>query len=368
MEFWIDVGGTFTDCIGCLDDGSVVRHKVLSSGATKGRAIAGSDRGRIVDPTRQADPPGFWRGYALRLLDHDGQAIAESRIANFDSAAGVLELAPPLRDAPMPGQSYELTSGEESPLLAIRYALGLPLDATLPPLSVRLGTTRGTNALLTRRGAPTALVTTSGFGDVLRIGYQDRPKLFELAVRKPPPLFCAVAEVDERVAASGEVLREPDADAVRRELRKLKSQGIESLAVCLLNSHVNPRHEELIGRIAAEVGFAEVSLSSQVAPLIKIVARGDTTVLSAYLNPVLRTYVARLREGLGGGKLRILNSAGGLVDASQFAGKDSILSGPAGGVVGFSQVAKAAGFERADRLRYGRDEHGCRPIRRPLRA
>jgi 5-oxoprolinase (ATP-hydrolysing) len=347
MEFWIDVGGTFTDCIGCLDDGRVVRHKVLSSGATKGRAMAGSERARVVDPARRPDPPRFWPGYSLRLLDHDGHIVAESQVASFDAAFGVLELAPPLPCAPLPGQAYELTSGEESPLLAIRYALGLPLDAPLPPLSVRLGTTRGTNALLTRRGAPTALVTTSGFGDVLRIGYQDRPKLFDLAVRKPPALFCAGAEIDERIAASGEVLREPDAGAVRRALRELKSQDVESLAVCLLNAYANPRHEKLIGRIAAEVGFAEVSLSSDVAPLIKIVARGDTTVLSAYLNPVLRRYVARLREGLGGGKLRILNSAGGLVDASQFAGKDSILSGPAGGVVGFSQVAKAAGFERS---------------------
>jgi len=347
MEFWIDVGGTFTDCIGSLDDGRIVRHKVLSSGVTKGRATVGSGRRRIVDPTRQVDPAGFWQGYAARVLDHEGRVAGESPVASFDSTTGVLELMASLPEAPLPGQAYELVSGEESPLLAIRYVLGLGLDATLPPLSVRLGTTRGTNALLTRCGAATALVTTRGFGDVLRIGYQDRPKLFELAVRKPSPLFCAVAEIDERISAVGEVLRAPDVEAVRKSLNDLKSRGIESLAVCLLNAYVDSRHEELVGRVAAEIGFKEISLSSQVAPLIKIVARGDTTVLSAYLNPVLRSYVARLRDGLGTGKLRILNSAGGLVDADHFVGKDSIFSGPAGGVVGFSQVAKAAGFERA---------------------
>jgi 5-oxoprolinase (ATP-hydrolysing) len=347
MEFWIDVGGTFTDCIGCLEDGRVVRHKVLSSGVTKGRAGAGSDRGRIVDPARQADPPGYWQGYALRVLDHEGHSTGESRVARFDAATGAFDLDSPLSDEPQPGQVYELTSGEESPLLAIRYALGLLLDAPLPPISVRLGTTKGTNALLTRRGAATALVTTRGFGDVLRIGYQDRPKLFELAICKPPPLFCAVVEIDERITAAGEILRAPNANTVRQALEELKTQRIESLAICLLNAYANPCHEELVGRIAAEIGFQEVTLSSRVAPLIKIVPRGDTTLLSAYLNPVLRTYVARLREGLGTGKLRILNSAGGLVDADHFVGKDSLLSGPAGGVVGFSEVARAAGFERS---------------------
>jgi 5-oxoprolinase (ATP-hydrolysing) len=280
MEFWIDVGGTFTDCIGCLDDGRVVRHKVLSSGVTKGCAAERSERRRIVDPARRADPAGFWQGYLLRILNQEGHAAGESHVESFDGTTGTLEVVSPLPDMPQPGQAYELTSGEESPLLAIRYALGLALDVGLPPLSVRLGTTKGTNALLTRRGAATALVTTRGFGDVLKIGYQDRPKLFELAIRKPPPLFCAVAEIDERVTASGEVLRAPDADSVRYALRELKSQGIESLAVCLLNAYANPCHEGIIGRIAVEVGFHEISLSSQVAPLIKIVPRGDTTVLS----------------------------------------------------------------------------------------
>lgn len=346
-EFWIDVGGTFTDCFGRRPDGSLVRHKLLSSGVTKGAAGPGSDRSRIVDAARRRDPPGFWQGYELRALDRQGAVVASARVASFDRDRGELALASPLAADLNRVNSYELLSGEEAPVVAIRYMLGLPLGAELPPLAVRLGTTRGTNALITRRGARTALVTTRGFGDILRIGYQNRPRLFDLAIRKPEPLFAASIEIDERVSADGRVLKTPDAGEVRRQLEALRSQGIESLAVCLLHAFDQPAHERLVERIARDCGFAEISLSSQVAPLIKIVSRGDTTVMDAYLNPVLRTYVRGLKASLGRGGLRIMTSAGGLVDAEQFVGKDSILSGPAGGVVGFSRVAQAAGFERA---------------------
>ena len=156
-----------------------------------------------------------------------------------------------------------------------------------------------------------------------------------------------MVEIDERIGAEGEILLPPDPECVGTQLVALKAEGIESLAVCLLNAYANPAHEELIGRIAAEIGFEEISLSTRVAPLVKIVARGDTTVMDAYLNPVLRAYIRRLRTSLGTSRLQILTSAGGLVDAAHFVGKDSILSGPAGGVVGFASVARAAGFDRA---------------------
>ncbi len=212
---------------------------------------------------------------------------------------------------------------------------------------MRLGTTRGTNALITRRGAPTALVTTRGFGDILHIGYQNRPRLFDLAIVKPQPLFAAVVEVDERIDSGGAVSRAPDADTVRQQLGSLREQGIESLAICLMHAFVRGDHETIVADLAREVGFEEISVSSRVAPLVKIVSRGDTTVMDAYLNPILRRYVRSLREELPDGSLRILTSAGGLVDADAFVGKDSILSGPAGGVVGFSRMAQAAGFDRA---------------------
>ncbi len=346
-EFWIDVGGTFTDLIARRPDGTLLRHKVLSSGVTKGVAAAGSTSAAVVDPARAADPEQFWIGYTLRLLGAGGEPLAAEKVVDFERSSGTLRLEHPLKAATIDGASYELSSREDAPLLAIRYLLARRLDEPLPSVSVRLGTTRGTNALITRRGARTAFVTTAGFGDVLRIGYQNRPRLFDLAIRKHEPLFAAVVEIDERVTASGEVLLAPDEDEVRRKLEALKRQGIESLAICLLHAFVFDSHERIVAEVAREVGFEEVSTSSRVAPLMKIVSRGDTTVVDAYLNPVLRRYVQGLRRALGDSDLRIMTSAGGLVDAESFVGKDSILSGPAGGVVGVARVARAAGFERA---------------------
>jgi 5-oxoprolinase (ATP-hydrolysing) len=347
-EFWIDVGGTFTDCFARTGDGRLLRRKVLSSGVTKGGVGPGSSAEAIVDPARRDDPAEFWAGYRLRLIDASGQTLAESQVNHFDRAAGTLHLDPPLAAKPTQGLSYELDSGESAPILAIRHLLSLRLDQPIPPVAVRLGTTRGTNALITRRGAKTAFVTTRGFGDILRIGYQNRPKLFELAIHKPPSLFSEVVEIDERITPTGEVLRVPDADAVRRQLTDLKKNtDVQSLAICLLHSFEHPQHEQLVARIAREVGFDEISVSSTVAPLVKIVSRGDTTVMDAYLNPILRAYVRSLRDVLVDADLRLLTSAGGLVEADKFVGKDSILSGPAGGVVGFSRVAEAAGYKRA---------------------
>ncbi len=354
-EFWLDVGGTFTDCLAKAPDGPLLRRKVLSSGIIKGRADGGSSAAAVLDATR-TEPNDFWVGYKLHLLDERGAVAAFSEVTGFQSASGELRFEPDffdirsghrLEEHEVAQHTYELVSPEEAPLLAIRLFLGLPLDDPFSPCSVRLGTTRGTNALLTRRGAKTGFVTTRGFADILLIGYQNRPKLFELAIKKPAPLFAAVAEIDERMAADGSVLAAPRDDQIRGELLRLKAQGIESLAICLLNSYADPRHEEQVERVAREIGFAEISVSSRVSPLMKIVPRGDTTVVDAYLNPVLRTYVERIAKSLPGSDVRLMTSAGGLASATTFTGKDCILSGPAGGVVGFSRAAEAAGSPRA---------------------
>ena len=346
-EFWIDVGGTFTDSFALAPDGKLAHYKLLSSGVVKGAVGQGSTRRQIVDAARRGDPDGIWSDFRFRLFDPQGNAEFETTVSRFTSASAGIELAEPLPREPNPSDRYELSSNAEAPLVAIRYLLGIPLSQPLPAVSVRLGTTRGTNALITRGGAKTALVTTRGFGDILHIGYQNRPRIFDLAIRKPKPLFAAVAEIDERIDAEGNVLLAPDAEQVRGQLAALRKSGIESLAICLLHAFVRPDHEELVAQAAREAGFDEISVSSRIAPLVKIVSRGDTTVMDAYLNPVLRRYVHSLRDHLPNCSLRLLTSAGGLVDADQFVGKDSILSGPAGGVVGFSRVARAAGFERA---------------------
>ncbi len=346
-EFWIDVGGTFTDCFARRPDGTLLRHKLLSSGVVKGTAAADSSRVALVDPARRVDPAGFWDGWAVRLLDGAGQTVADGMVRRFDRATGTLVLETPLACDPPPGCLYELHSPLDAPIVAIRYLLGLALAEPIPPASVRLGTTRGTNALITRSGAATGLATTRGFGDILDIGYQNRPRLFDLDIRKSERLAKAVVEIDERVTAEGQVLRSPDRGEVMRQLTALKAQGIESLAICLLHAFAHPAHERWLAEVARSVGFSEISVSSQVAPLVKLVPRADTTCVDAYLTPVLRSYVGRLRRELAGSELKILTSAGGLVEADALVGKDSILSGPAGGVVGFSRVAQAAGFERA---------------------
>ena len=468
-EFWIDVGGTFTDCIARSPDGMLRTAKVLSSAVTKGRATATDDPRRFVDERRAGDPPAFWTGYRVRFLDADGNSLAETTVTEFDAATGTLIIADDISVGwAVPTNvflplSYELASGEEAPILAIRTILGLRLDEPIPPVTVKLGTTRGTNALLERKGARTAFITTRGFADVLLIANQDRPRLFDLAIQKPEPLFERVVEIDERLDANGNVLRSPDEEIVCRQLRELRQTGVESIGICLLHSFANPAHEQLVERLARETGFTEISTSSRLSPLIKIVSRGDTTLMDAYLNPVLREYVGTIRASLGiadcglriadcnessadreidlireilrsawmplstqpdewqvfltdftsrleaaglqrssvftvrlvadalaaellkssnsgtviscndfcmqlerwlriakpfreeahsairnpQSAIKVMTSAGGLVDADRFVGKDSILSGPAGGVIGFSRVAQRAGFAKS---------------------
>jgi len=346
-EFWIDVGGTFTDCIYRRPDNSVSTLKVLSSGITKGivEEISGTDR--IVDAGRVGDPDGFWAGYTIRFLSDSGHTSHTARVRKSQGTNGLLGVEQLLPPHVTPGTRYELDAGEEAPILAIRRAMDLSLEDSIPRVSVRLGTTRGTNALLTRTGARTAFITTKGFRDVLLIGNQDRPRLFDLAIQKPEPLFEQTVEIDERMDSSGGVLKSPTEEDVRASLKQLRLTGVESIAICLLHAFANSEHERIVEKIARETGFTEISTSSRLSPLIRIVSRGDTTVADAYLNPILRDYVERLRKSLGDSTLRMMTSAGGLVDADQFVGKDSILSGPAGGVIGFSRVARQAGFEKS---------------------
>ena len=346
-EFWIDVGGTFTDCIFRRPDGSISTLKVLSSGITKGVIEETSGTDRIVDGARQAEPDGFWNDYTVRFLDDAGRPVHTARIRMSQQGNGLLAVEQLLPPHVGSGMRYELDGGEEAPILAIRRAMNLSRDEVIPPVSVRLGTTRGTNALLTRTGARTAFVTTKGFRDVLLIGNQDRPRLFDLAIQKPEPLFEAAVEIDERIDAEGNILKVPDLAEIRTALKELYDSGIESVAICLLHAFANSEHELIVQSVAREVGFNEISTSSRLSPLIRIVSRGDTTVMDAYLNPILRDYVDRLRKSLGNSMLRMMTSAGGLVDADNFVGKDSILSGPAGGVIGFSRIATQAGFEKS---------------------
>lgn len=221
---------------------------------------------------------------------------------------------------------------------------GEPLDGAID--SVKMGTTVGTNALLERKGEPVALVINRGFKDCLRIGYQNRPDIFALDIRRPEQLYQTVVEIDARVSADGEVLQALDAVQAERALQALRDQGIRALAIVLMHAWRYPQHELALAEIAGRIGFKQISLSHQVSPLPKIVGRGDTSVVDAYLSPVLRRYVDQVEQGLGDVRLLFMQSNGGLVRADAFQGKDSILSGPAGGMVGAVAVAERAGLKK----------------------
>src|ERR1700733_14187756 len=239
----------------------------------------------------------------------------------------------------------------------IRHLLGLAPGATIPSeriTAVKMGTTVATNALLERKGDRTLLLITKGFRDALRIGYQARPKIFAKHIIKPDMLYERVAEVDERVRADGTVERALDLDAVRAELERAKADGINAVAVVLMHAYRYSDHEQRVAALARELDFPQVSASHEVSPLIKLVGRGDTTVVDSYLSPILRRYVAQVAGELNEEegepsqhtRLMFMMSSGGLTAAELFRGKDAILSGPAAGVVGMAETGRSAGFTR----------------------
>ncbi|WP_300575325.1 hydantoinase B/oxoprolinase family protein [Phenylobacterium sp.] len=211
--------------------------------------------------------------------------------------------------------------------------------------AIRMGTTVATNALLERRGASTLFLTTRGFGDALRLGDQTRPDLFALDIVRPEPLYAMAAEVTERLDASGQLVAALDEDEVRHALSKARAQGCVSVAVAFLHSDLNGAHERRAGELAAEAGFDFVALSHEVSPLPRFLPRAETTVADAYLTPVLRAYVRQVAEAVAGAPLYFMTSAGALVPARAFRGRDAVTSGPAGGVVAVAATAEAAGAQ-----------------------
>jgi 5-oxoprolinase (ATP-hydrolysing) len=375
----IDTGGTFTDCLAVDPAGRLRRAKVLSTAALRTRIAArlGESAVRIAPIGRGGAaggplPAGFFVGCALRLLGGGGPngwdgpgggaegGGAELRVVASGAegedgdatAAGLgatLELDGPLPAGAVAGAFVELRADEEAPVLGARLVTGTPPGAPLPPLAMRLATTRGTNALLERKGAPVALFITRGFADLLRIGTQQRPELFELAIRKPAPLYGAVVEVGERLAADGSTLAPLDGEALaalRGPAAALLAAGVRCAAVALLHSYRNPVHEREVGRLLRGMGFEHVALSAELAPLIKLLPRAETAVVDAYLAPVLVDYLQAVARALPAGALHVMTSAGGLARAAGFRAKDSLLSGPAGGVVGAARAGRASGCER----------------------
>lgn len=238
---------------------------------------------------------------------------------------------------------------KDSAVQGIRELLGLPDGTKIPAAvihSVRMGTTVATNALLERKGARTVLAITRGFADALRIAYQHRPKLFARHIRLPSMLYERVVEIDERIGAQGEVVQALDVDQAHAALQSAYDEGIRACAIVLMHGYRHSAHERTLKTIAQRIGYTQISISHEVSPLMKLISRGDTTVVDAYLSPILRHYVEQVESELGPVPLQFMQSNGGLTDAHRFQGKDAILSGPAGGIVGAVEVSRQAGFEQ----------------------
>jgi 5-oxoprolinase (ATP-hydrolysing) len=238
---------------------------------------------------------------------------------------------------------------KDAAVAGIKRLLGLKPDEAISPQqveAVKMGTTVATNALLERKGDPTVLVITKGFRDALRIAYQNRPRLFDRNIVLPELLFEKVVEVDERLSAHGDVVQPLDTVSVRQQLAALYKEGYRAVAIVLMHGYRFTAHEEKLAEIAAELGYTQVSVSHEVSPMMKLVSRGDTTVVDAYLSPILRRYVDQVAGEMDGVRLLFMQSNGGLTDAHRFQGKDSILSGPAGGIVGMVRTAETAGFDK----------------------
>ncbi len=283
-EFWIDRGGTFTDVVARQPNGEVVTHKLLS------------------------ENPREYRDAAIQ---------------------GIKDIL----------NRVDFDIGRDDSLPAAQIA------------TVKMGTTVATNALLERRGERTLLAITHGFADALKIGYQARPDLFALKVKLPQMLYEAVLEIDERINASGQVLTPLDARAAKHGLEQFYQDGYRAIAIVLMHGYRHTQHETQLEEIARAVGFEQISVSHVVSPHMKLVSRGDTTVVDAYLSPILRRYVDQVAMEMHElsehrGRLMFMRSSGGLADAGFFRGKDAVLSGPAGGVVGMAKTAVAAGFDK----------------------
>ncbi len=346
-RFWVDVGGTFTDCLFQRPDGTEGGLKVLSTAVCKRGKVNQFSPVHLIDPTLcNQYAKDFFCGFSIRFLGDHAEVLAERIVQAFYPETGQLEFHPVELTSPI--IAYELQSPESSPLLAMRTACEIRLDEEIPRCELRLGTTRGTNALLTRSGANTALITTAGFADLLEIGDQTRPDLFALNICKAKPLYSTVLEINERILSDGTVEQPLQPAEIRADLIKLVEAGIESLAICLMHGFRFSQHEIAIESIARQLGFSNISRSSAVAPLIKMVPRCETTLIDAYLNPLLVDYLGAIQQQLSSSsRMLLMTSAGTLVTPQRFCGKESILSGPAAGVVGMARAAKSLGFNRA---------------------
>lgn len=363
----IDTGGTFTDCIATTPQGEVVRRKVLSNSSLRAHIKKVISPNEIEISSNWGVFSDLFQGYELRVLGSDLNPI---RISKFNPLTNRIVLLSEIQTEGINEDALiEITAGEEAPVLCARLVTSTTLNQPLPEMEIRLGSTKGTNALLEYKGARTAMLVTRGFRDLLAIGNQQRPDIFAREVVKPQPLAELIIEVDERLDASGLVLQSPNPASLIEAVRDIKKIGIQTVGVAFMHAWLNPKHEELARRVIAEEGLEYISVSSRLSGLIKYLLRMQTTEVNAYLSPIINQYISQISHKVHGKRFSVMTSAGGLVQAHNFMPKDSLLSGPAGGVVGAVSMGEKAGFQKlisfdmggtsTDVARYDRELEYC---------
>ncbi|MCW9709092.1 hydantoinase B/oxoprolinase family protein [Fodinibius salsisoli] len=343
-SIYIDTGGTFTDCIAVTPDGNQKKVKVLSSSALRGKIVERRGTAKYKIKEDWEAPDGFIRGFHFSLLDNPE---ITRKVTAYHAEEAIIELDEPFEETgSIAAVSFEVKTEEEAPILATRLITETPVGRPLPPMDLRLATTKGTNALLEEKGGSTILLVTEGYRDLLTIGNQQRPNLFALRVEKTPPIYDEVIEVPERLSAEGEVLKRIDLTALEAKIDRLSQQDIQSVAVALLHSHKNDIHEQELKKWLMDKGFSNVSVSSELSPFIGIIPRAETTLVNAYLEPIIQSYLDNVATHMQEGSLMVMTSAGGLTTSQEFDPKDSLLSGPAGGVVGAASEGEKTGFDK----------------------
>jgi len=341
-RLYLDAGGTFTDCLAISPDNTTLRVKILSHGALRGLAEATDDLciWRLHLPDWALAAP--LEGYRLSVLGETNEAVP---LLEWDGDRKLARFGAPLGDK---GEDFsvELKTGEPAPVMVARLLTQAPYPHSLPAVHMRLGTTRGTNALLERKGARVACILNHGLEDLPFIRDQRRPDLFALDVQKPAPLHHISLGVKARMGADGEVLEAITEEEIEELVQKIQASDVETVAVCLLHSYRNPNQEQQIRVALQEAGYKHISCSGELIPQIKLVPRMETTVVNAYLSPLFEAYLQEIAQVNPEGNIQIMTSAGGLQGIDNFAPKDSLLSGPAGGVVGALAEGKACGYDR----------------------
>ncbi len=344
LNLYIDTGGTFTDCIAIDSKGSYSRLKVLSNSTLRGNIEKWISQKELVISENWNLQNDILKGFYFKLLKGSHKHV---QVEKFDMKTHTLYLANELPDE-YRGQSlgFEVTTYEEAPVLGARILTQTPPCKKLPPLNMKLGSTKGTNALLEKKGTKTVLFVTKGFKDLLHIGNQQRPDIFALNVVKPQPLPDKFVEVEERIDATGSVLKALDTGFLDKLVSELKNEGIVSAAVAFINAYRNPFHETEFKKYLLDKGFHYVTISTELSNHIKYLQRTETTTVNAYLSLVIKNYLDNIKQKIGTGDLHVMTSAGGLIRADAFHPKDSLLSGPAGGVVGATRKGQLSGLDK----------------------